>query len=43
MSWVAGSSVAIDSINKTSIVQPINTKTDDTTKPLTIAGLASVD
>ncbi|BAY28334.1 hypothetical protein NIES2107_01610 [Nostoc carneum NIES-2107] len=39
----SSSSVAIDSINKTSIVQPINTKTDDTTKPLTIAGLASVD
>jgi len=39
----SNSQVAIDSINKTPIVQPINTKTEDTTKPLTAAGLASVD
>ncbi|MBW4645412.1 MAG: DUF1830 domain-containing protein [Goleter apudmare HA4340-LM2] len=37
------SDVAIDSINKKPIVSTINTKTGDTTKPLTIAGLASVD
>ena len=37
------SEVAIDSINKKPMVQPINTKTTDTTKPLTVAGLASVD
>lgn len=37
------SEVAIDSINKTPMVQPINTKIGDTTKPLTVAGLASVD
>ncbi|OUL32538.1 hypothetical protein BV372_18880 [Nostoc sp. T09] len=39
----SNSEVAIDSINKKPMVQPINTKTEDTTKPLTIAGLASVD
>jgi Domain of unknown function (DUF1830) len=32
-----------DSINTKPLVQPINTKTEDTTKPLQIAGLASVD
>ncbi|BAY11445.1 DUF1830 domain-containing protein [Calothrix sp. NIES-2098] len=37
------SEVAIDSINTKPMVQPINTKTENTTKPLTIAGLASVD
>ncbi|OUL22452.1 DUF1830 domain-containing protein [Nostoc sp. 106C] len=39
----SNSEVAIDSINKKPMVQPINTKIEDTTKPLTIAGLASVD
>ncbi len=37
------SEVTIDSLNKKAIVPPINTKTGDTTKPLTAAGLASVD
>ncbi|MCP6762776.1 MAG: DUF1830 domain-containing protein [Fischerella sp. CENA71] len=32
-----------DSINKKPIVQSIKTKTEDTTKPLTISGFASVD
>ncbi|WP_315791601.1 DUF1830 domain-containing protein [Fischerella sp. JS2] len=32
-----------DSINKKTIAQPINTRTEDTTKPLTIAGFVSVD
>ncbi|MDZ8054317.1 MAG: DUF1830 domain-containing protein [Aulosira sp. ZfuVER01] len=39
----SNSEVALDSINTKPMVQPINTKTEDTTKPLTIAGLASVD
>ncbi|BAZ66602.1 MAG: DUF1830 domain-containing protein [Pelatocladus maniniholoensis HA4357-MV3] len=34
---------ANDSINKKPIVQSIKTKTEDTTKPLTISGFASVD
>jgi hypothetical protein len=37
------SEVTIDSINKKPLVSAINTKTGDTTKPLTVAGLASVD
>lgn len=37
------SEVAIDSVNNKPMVQPINTKTEDTTKPLTVAGLTSVD
>ncbi|AFY33367.1 DUF1830 domain-containing protein [Calothrix sp. PCC 7507] len=37
------SEVTIDSLNKKPIVPPINTRTGDTTKPLTVAGLASVD
>jgi hypothetical protein len=37
------SEVAIDSVNNKPMVQPINTKTEDTTKPLTVAGLASID
>ena len=37
------SEVTIDSANNKPMVQPINTKTEDTTKPLTIAGLASID
>jgi hypothetical protein len=37
------SDVTIDSINKKPLVSAINTKTGDTTKPLTVAGLASVD
>ncbi|MFB2772808.1 DUF1830 domain-containing protein [Pelatocladus sp. BLCC-F211] len=32
-----------DSINKKPIVQSIKTKTEDTTKPLTMSGFASVD
>ena len=39
----SSSQVAIGSIHKTQMVQPINTKTEDSTKPLTIVGLASVD
>ncbi|BAY26242.1 hypothetical protein NIES2100_60560 [Calothrix sp. NIES-2100] len=39
----SSSQAAIDCITKTPMVQPINTKTEDTTKPLTVAGLASVD
>ncbi|KOP24961.1 hypothetical protein AMR41_16130 [Hapalosiphon sp. MRB220] len=34
---------ANDSINKKLIVQSIKTKTEDTTKPLTMSGFASVD
>ncbi len=34
---------ANDSINKKPIVQSIKTKTEDTTKPLTMSGFASVD
>jgi Domain of unknown function (DUF1830) len=37
------SDVAIDSIHKNPMVQPNNTKFEDTTKPLSIAGLASID
>jgi hypothetical protein len=37
------SEVAIDSANNKPMVQPINTKSEDTTKPLTVAGLASID
>ncbi|MBW4560296.1 MAG: DUF1830 domain-containing protein [Mojavia pulchra JT2-VF2] len=37
------SEVTIDSINKKPMMQQINTKSEDTTKPLTVAGLASVD
>jgi hypothetical protein len=37
------SEVAIDSANNKPMVQPINTKTEDTTKPLTVVGLTSVD
>ncbi|MER3494491.1 MAG: hypothetical protein C4323_20865 [Mastigocladus sp. ERB_26_2] len=38
-----GSEQPSDSINKKTIAQPINTRTEDTTKPLTIAGFVSVD
>jgi hypothetical protein len=38
-----GSEQPSDSINKKTIAQPINTRTEDTTKPLTIAGCVSVD
>ncbi|BAU04333.1 DUF1830 domain-containing protein [Fischerella thermalis CCMEE 5268] len=38
-----GSEQASDSINKKTMAQPINTRTEDTTKPLTIAGFVSVD
>jgi hypothetical protein len=38
-----GSEQPRDSINKKTIAQPINTRTEDTTKPLTIAGFVSVD
>jgi hypothetical protein len=38
-----GSEKPSDSINKKTIAQPINTRTEDTTKPLTIAGFVSVD
>ncbi len=37
------SEVAIDSAKNKPMVQPINTKTEDTTKPLTVVGLTSVD
>ncbi|MBW4555890.1 MAG: DUF1830 domain-containing protein [Trichormus sp. ATA11-4-KO1] len=36
-------SIGIDAISTTPMVQSINTKIEDTTKPLTIAGLASID
>ncbi len=36
-------SLGIDPISNKSMVSSINTKTGDTTKPLTIAGLVSVD
>ncbi|MBD2353253.1 DUF1830 domain-containing protein [Tolypothrix sp. FACHB-123] len=39
----SSSDVAIDSIHKNPMVQPINTKIEDTTKPLSVAGLASID
>ncbi|EHC16092.1 MULTISPECIES: DUF1830 domain-containing protein [Fischerella] len=38
-----GSEQASDSINKKTMAQPINTRTEDTTKPLTVAGFVSVD
>ncbi|MBD2196074.1 MULTISPECIES: DUF1830 domain-containing protein [Calothrix] len=37
------SDVTIGSIHKNPLVQPINTKIEDTTKPLSVAGLASID
>ncbi|WP_017652924.1 DUF1830 domain-containing protein [Fortiea contorta] len=37
------SEATIDSINKKPLVPPINTKAGDTTKPLTIASLVSVE
>ncbi|MBE9051132.1 DUF1830 domain-containing protein [Nostocales cyanobacterium LEGE 11386] len=36
-------SIGIDAISTKPMVQSINTKIEDTTKPLTIAGLASID
>lgn len=38
-----GSTAAIDPINTKPIVPSINTKTEDTTKPLQVAGLTTVD